>query len=446
MSHAFPTVFNNVLKHKSFRALWLGQAISQLGDAFYILIFAYMARKLSDSPAMVGYVGAVEALPFLLISPYAGVLADRLDRRTIMLVADWLSCTILMAAALLFLCVPKPHIAVVFIAGFSLSTINAFFAPAKNALIPSIVSRDSLTDAFSLSAATQNTAPLIGCGIFALFLGLLADQANHIIFSISIAANALTFMVSALCIYTLPHLDSKKLICKVKTISEDFIDGFRCMWQSRFLRVALILTLLQNLFAAPCMMLYIEANEVWFGGQATTLSRIELAYSIALVIGSLALGKFQTRRPGLWFAYGMLILGFSTALMALSTSLWPFVLCNIIFGLGFPFATTPLNTYIQVTIPEDHRGRVNSTLTMLSQGIMPIGMGIAAALIGITGLVNMFLITGLAICIAAVVGLMNCSLRNCRMYFRGACGMEEDSIPLGSIKARTNEDSLVVSS
>jgi hypothetical protein len=240
-------------------------------------------------------------------------------------------------------------------------------------------------------------------------------------FSGLMIANAITFMISALCIHRLPSLKPKRKHQNlyVKTVLDDIREGIHCIWNNKFLRVALALTLLQNLFVAPFMMLYVEVNEQWFGGQPIILSQIEWLYAVALAVGGLVLGKAKTRRPGMWFISGMFLIGFSTAAMAFSKNLWPFIGCNTLFGFGFPLAAIPLNNYIQVTIPTDYRGRVNSALNMLSQGIMPLGMGIAAISIHVTGLVGMFLIMGAGMCFAAVVGTMNASLRTCKMPIPG---------------------------
>src|SRR5688500_12870764 len=100
---------SDILAIKAFRNLWLGQAISQIGDAFYYASFMFMVEHITNSKPMVGYVGAAEALPFLLFGPYAGVVADRIDRRKIMLLSDIISgLTLCMMAAVLFLQAQPP--------------------------------------------------------------------------------------------------------------------------------------------------------------------------------------------------------------------------------------------------------------------------------------------------------------------------------------------------
>ena len=154
----------------AFRNLWLGQSISQLGDALYYVVFMFMVGKVTGSIAMVGYVGALETIPFFLFSAYSGVLADRIDRKKIMLVSDLICGGILAAFAAAAYFNPKPHIAVIGAIAFALSTIRVFFWPAKNASIPRLVPPEMVMEANALSSITHNLMFLAGLGFSASVL------------------------------------------------------------------------------------------------------------------------------------------------------------------------------------------------------------------------------------------------------------------------------------
>lgn len=89
-----------LLRIPAFRNLWLGQAISQIGDALYYVAFMFMVKKITGQNAMVGYIGAVEVLPYFIFGPFTGVLADRIDRRKILLWSDLLCGILLLGLAL----------------------------------------------------------------------------------------------------------------------------------------------------------------------------------------------------------------------------------------------------------------------------------------------------------------------------------------------------------
>src|SRR5580693_2693012 len=131
--------YDDVLRIRPFRNLWLGQSISQIGDSLYYVAFMFMVKKVTGSSAMVGYTGALELAPYLLIGPYAGVIADRLDRRVIMLASDLLSALVLLVFSAALLTGVAPPAWGILLLAFLLSSVRCFFLPAKSAAIPALV-------------------------------------------------------------------------------------------------------------------------------------------------------------------------------------------------------------------------------------------------------------------------------------------------------------------
>ena len=134
-----------------------------------------------------------------------------------------------------------------------------------------------------------------------------------------------------------------------------------------------------------------------------------------LVIGSIVVGRLRIQRPGLAYSVGLAIAGLFVAAMAFSRQYWLFLGFNVLCGLVLPFATIPLTTYIQMIVPDAFRGRVNATLTMLSMGVTPIGLGLAGMVLKEWGLVNTFLVMGLGLFIIPALGLLDRPFRDSRM-------------------------------
>ena len=107
-----------LLRIPAFRNLWLGQSISQIGDALYYVSFMFMVSQLTGRVDMVGYVGAVEMLPFFIFGPYTGVLADRIDRRLILLWSDLISGFVLVGLAVMAFAMGTPPVWSLFVAAF----------------------------------------------------------------------------------------------------------------------------------------------------------------------------------------------------------------------------------------------------------------------------------------------------------------------------------------
>jgi DHA3 family macrolide efflux protein-like MFS transporter len=404
----------SVLAIRGFRDLFVGQAVSQFGDALYGLVFLFMVHRLTGDPAMVGYVGAVQALPYLLFGAYAGVVADRYSRRLVMLFSDVASVLILAVFACALMLDASPPVWLIFVVAFLLNAVNAFFAPAKSAAIPALVPAERLMEANSLSAATQNFMPMIGIAFSATVLGVLERLAGAWFFLSAVVLNALTFVFSASRIARLPPLLPDRDGPPAKAW-RDLMDGLRFIRGLHVLKVALALGVGLNFAVSPFMVAYVEANARWMDGAFMTLAFLELGFVAAMVAGSLCVGRSGIARPGLSFIWGVAVCGLSVAALAFSPSFWPFLLWNVVAGLALPFAMLPLNTYVQLIVPDGYRGRVASVAAMAAMLAMPLGMGMAGLLLRWFGLANVFLGMGALMSLIALAGLADRGFREARI-------------------------------
>jgi MFS transporter, DHA3 family, macrolide efflux protein len=398
-------VLPQVLHVKPFRDLWLGQAISQLGDALFYVVFMFMVKKLTGSVAMVGYVGALEAIPYLLFSPYAGVLADRLDRRKLMLLSDMISGIALLAFMAVILGLGSPPIWLIFTLAFSLSSVRCFFMPAKSAAIPALVPSDLLMKANALSSATQSFMPLIGLALSAGVLGLLYATAPSTFFATTVGINALSFLVSAVFIARLPKILPEREDTADRHPAQDFVEGVRYVAGSHLLKVLFVVLGLFRLMVSPFFVAYIAANEQWFGGRPQTLAWMEFWFFLGMIGGSAWAGRANIKRAGLAICLGLGLTGGTVAAMGWSPHFWLFCVWNFLAGIAIPFADIPISTLLQVKVPDAFRGRVNSVLSMISAATTPIGMMLAGLLVERAGLVAAFLVMGLGMIAASLIAV-----------------------------------------
>jgi MFS transporter, DHA3 family, macrolide efflux protein len=406
---------SEVLSIRPFRDLWLGQAISQVGDAFYYASFMFMVEHITGSKAMVGYVGAMEALPFLLFSPYAGVVADRVDRRKIMLLSDIVSALTLCMLAGVLLLQAQPPVWLLFVTAFTLSTVRSFFMPAKSAAIPAIVPPDMVMKANTFSMTTQNVMPLIGLAFAAGVMGILFAASPRWFFLATAVINAASFFVSAFFIARMPKVVPDRSNAHEVHPLTDLKEGIRYMASRHILMVLLLLSLFMNLMISPFFVVFVAANKTWFGGLPSTLAWFEFAFFLGMIIGSAAVAKLNVRRAGQGYIWGLAAVGGGVACMAFSRSIPLFVFWNFVCGLALPFAQIPTSNYIQMTVPDAYRGRVNSTLLMVSMGMQPIGMGLGGLVAERVGLFNAFLVMGIGMGVIALAGLLDRPFRESKM-------------------------------
>lgn len=397
-------MYRDVLAVRPFRNLWIGQAISQLGDALYYLVFVFMVDKLTGNATLVGITAAIQALPYVFFGLQAGVLADRHDRRRILLFSDVSSALLLLGFAGLLLGWSKPPVAAIFLIAFLLNTVNVFFAPAKSAAIPRLVRPDLLVQANALSMATQNLMPMIGIGLSGAVLGGLYAVAPDMFFLSAVLLNAVSFLISASFLRTLPALPPER--GEVPHPWQDLRDGLTFIRRNASLKVLLLTSVMSQFFIAPFMVAYVVVNREWFGGNYWTLALCEFTFFLAMVGSSLAVGRFAPRKAGSAFIWGITLTGLTVAGMALSRSFGWFVFMNFLAGIALPFAQLPMATYMQLIVPDEFRGRVNSVLAMASSAAIPLAAGLAGAFIAWAGLPATFLVMGLGMGAAGLIGLL----------------------------------------
>lgn len=402
------------LKIKAFRDLWLGQAISQAGDSFYFIIFAFMVQKVTGSEAMVGYTCALELLPFLLLSPYAGVLADRLDRKRIMLISDIMCVIILSLFAAIVLINGKPPVWAMMATACCTSLVRVFFFPAKSAAVPALVPDDMLMKATSISQATQNIMPLLSLPLSATVLMTLYKLSPNMFLLSAIGLNLLSFAGSAIFVAKLPKIEPKRTD-EVAHPMQEMRDGFEFMKSRHDLKMMLGLQLLLNLMISPFFVVYLTANKHWFGDNPANLAWCEFSFFVGMVSSSFLVGKLKIKRVGLSYIAGVAGVGLGVAAMAFSREFWMFIAWNILAGLSLPFAHIPVTTYLQLAVPDAFRGRVNSAWSIVTIGVQPIGMALGGNVVQAFGLVGAFLTMGLGMSGAGALGLLDRKFRRLEM-------------------------------
>lgn len=416
---------------RPFRNLWLGQAISQFGDSFYYVIFMFMVGRTTGSAGMVGLVAAAETLPFLLFSAYAGVLADRIDRRGIMLASDLASAAVLILFVALVFVMPSPPAWTMVLTPFALSCTRVFFMPAKSAAIPALVPESMLMAANGLSSLTQSVAPMIGLALSMSILGALYSLAKNFFFPVAILVNMTSFVISAAYVRLLPAILPDRKEAEEHPFKE-FRAGLSYLRHHPVLRVYVVSGTLVSLMIAPFFVAFVEANHQRLGGTPQGLAGMELTFFIGLVAGSSLVSKFQHRRPGLGFVYCVVVIGFCVAGMGWCRTIWQFCILNVTCGVAVPFCDVPLNTYIQMEVEDALRGRVNSVMNMLRMGVMPVGALMGGRIVEQAGVTVGFLVMGGGMALAALIGLSSSAFRHAEIRPAETQILAESSLKLAS--------------
>lgn len=396
----------------------MAQTVSLLGDSIYFLVFMFMAKEASGNNFQVGLVMTASAVPFLILSPYAGVVADRFDRRTIMAWADLSSSVLTLALASLAWFQPIPSAWVIGCFAFALSTVNAFFMPARMAAMPRLLPPELLNKGNGVFMVTQQMMWMLGTALSLTVLAAIYEVIPHRFLFASALFNSATFLFSAYWVLRLPNILPKKEDGEHDEPQHgfrEFTSGLKAVFRNPVLQVALPSNLVAQAFISGFFIAYLEANKVWFGGDFRLFAGIEMSFAVPMAIFGFIVGRMTIARPGLAYSLATGFVGLTVLMMAFGQKLWVFMFWNALAGIVIPFAWLPIQTYIQSAFSDSVRGRVSSTWISSQMGVQPVGMLCVGPLIDWLGLVRAIEVMGGGMALAGFVGLLFPGCREARM-------------------------------
>jgi MFS family permease len=394
-------------RYRDFRLLWSGLLVSNLGTWMQLTSLGYLVVQLAGSARMasldVGILGAASAVPVLLFSPFAGVVADRYPRRRVLFVTN----SIEVAAALtLALLTSLGHIALweIFIVAGIRSTGQSFDAPARQSWVPLLVPREYLGNAIGLNSLAFNAPSVVGpplAGVLILTIGVAT----------SFYLNAvLTFgVVVAIALMKAPPPSS--------TVHENV---FASMYAGvRFLALHPVLRSVLLLLVATCVLVrpYTQLLPAYAAHVVHTDARGLGVLLAASGVGAIG-GSFITailgaqRRGTVWIASALVMSGGTIALGAVHDFAVAVGVLSVI-GLAVLSFAGSSNVLLQTLSAPEMRGRAISVFSMIILGIVPLGSLLLGSLATLVGLQASLIAGGtVGLLVAGVVWITNPALRS----------------------------------
>src|SRR5262245_54504939 len=345
----FPTVLR-ALNHRDFRRFWTGQSVSSVGNWMQSVGLSWLVLELTNSPFRLGLVSALQFGPVLLFSAVAGVVVDRTPKRPLVLATQM--ALMLPAFALAGLAwsgwVRYWHVAV--LAGV-IGVVNALDMPSRQSFLVEMVGRDDLLNAMALNSATFNTARVVGPAVGGL---LIARYGTAIAFLL----NALSFLAVVLMLATI-RAGSEPRPRSGTTIREELVAGLRYATRTPLVALILGLVFAVSTFAMNHGVLVpLFAREILHEG-AHVFGLLMASLGAGAVVGAVMIATMDYGRPplaavvipGIGVAVGILSLAFVRHFGLAAFVLFVVGAMQIIFQNG-------CNTIVQVTVPDELRGRV----------------------------------------------------------------------------------------
>lgn len=391
----------SALSFRDFRLFWFGQLISLSGTWMQSVAQGWLVYRLTKSPLYLGMVAAAGALPILLFTLIGGIIADRFPKRNILLVTQALSIVpALLLGTLTSLGVV--HVWQVAVLAALLGTINAIDIPARQSFLIEMVGKGHVVNAIALNSAAFNGARIIGPMIAGLSIQYFGLPACFFI-------NAASFIAV---IVALANMEARgDIFVKSEGAINDFKKGLAFIRGEGEIKRTMALIGIFSLVGLPYItLLPIFAEEVFHRGAqglgflvgASGVGALTAALGIA-VMGNIEHKTRFMSLAGLCFSFALLSFAFSK-------TFWLSLVVIMIGGWGMVSYLAAANSFIQITVPDELRGRVMSVYAFVFLGLVPVGnsiMGVAADAFGTTNAVA----AGGVICIAASAVFAKASLR-----------------------------------
>ncbi len=368
-SEAFSARFS-ALRHRNFRVYWFGQFVSLVGSWMQSVAQGWLMHRLTASALMLGYLNFLQFVPVMLFSLWAGVIADRVDKRRMLFITQTGG---LIQAALLAALVSGGAVQpwMVLSLAFCYGVFNAFDLPARQSFLVEMVGKPDLSNAIALNSAAFNSARVLGPAIAGVLVAMVGEAGCFWI-------NAASFLavLYSLWLLRLPPRDPA-----ARRPTSTLGDGIRYVWGVPPLRNLLILLgCMSGLGFQYMVLLPVYAREIL----ATGPRGYGLMVS-AFGVGSLLSAILMTRRLDRWDLRRNLLIGLVSAAFGMSGFAWsrslPLTLVMGFFaGFGLILYAASTNTLLQLTTQDHFRGRVMSLYTLMFVGTAPVGALISGAM------------------------------------------------------------------
>jgi MFS family permease len=367
----FRRVFK-AFEYRDFRVMWIGACTSTIGTWMQIVAQAWLVYELSHSAFLLGLDTFLGGIPIFLFSLFGGVLADRFERRKMLMASQWVqmgSAFILTALVLLHLVQVWQILMLSFVSGFA----QAFGGPAYSALIPTLVRKEDMPNAIALNSIQFNLATIIGPTLGGIAMVKLGDAWCFGLNGVSFFAPIIS--LSILTVRFLPEKTGESILSSMK-------QGFRFIRERDGMVALMVLAFCMTFLAVPMRtFLPVFARDVFHRGPETFTTFVSVV-GVGSVAGALMVAWLgQIRQKGRAALIMLIILGAAIGGFALSKLLPLSFVVLFICGASTVGVFTMVTSLVQLIATNEMRGRVVSAYNFAFRGGMPMGNLVTGVLV-----------------------------------------------------------------
>ncbi|MCG7407182.1 MFS transporter [Paenibacillus sp. ACRRX] len=406
------STYSQLFRNRTLMMLWSGGIISLVGDIFFNIAIVWAVYSHSQSMLQSSLVQVVWHVNRLLMGFVAGTVADRYNRKLIMVTTNILASSIIGLLAVVVWKWDNPPVIVTLCFVFLLNGITTFMTPAQSSVIPDVVGPQLLADATGTYSILSRVFYIVGssvAGIFISFYGVLS----------AIIVNACSFLAAALFILPLQlpaNTKSDKDPVKKSSFLREMRNGWQEVTKIPVLKTIIMLGMLINVasFMGPLLPGLVDQQ---LHAGAAALGSIEAAAVVGAILAGLFAGSLERKiGAGRVMIIGLCIVGLSVLGIAMSSWLPLTLLLFTIRMLGMTMTNIAMGTAIQLVISQEYRGRawgISSSLAVIAIPISSLIGGYAADFFGAAPL---YIVGGIwFLCCASFIGVKK-EIRTLRLH------------------------------
>ncbi len=385
------------LKIRDFRIFWFSMFLSLIGTWVQSMAQSWLVFKLTHSALLLGVVGFLSYLPVSLFSLAAGALVDRTVKKNLILLTQF---TFMALAFILAFLVQHNIVRVwhIIVIAFLNGLVFSFDAPARQAMVVELVGKNHLLNAIALNSAAFNSARTLGPALAGVLIAIVGMAGCFYI-------NAFSFFPVIAALIFIKH---KSFVSNAKsnTFFQDITEGLNFIKGNRFLLFLLSLVGMVSIFGVSYVILMpIFAQEILRSGPMG-LAILMSANGLGALAGALNLARLKHAESHLRILKASVVIFFvSIMLFSLSRYLWLSAILLVMAGYGGASSMSMANTLLQISAPDEFRGRLMGVFMMMFGGLMPFGNLISGSLAHFFGApIVTFGGAGLTLCIFLPLG------------------------------------------
>jgi MFS family permease len=370
------------LRHREFRLLWFGQASTAMATWMDQVARGWLIYEMTNSPAQLGLVRGVQALPILLLSPVAGSTADRYSRKMQVMVAQVLDGLMYAAVALLILTsqIQPWH---VYATGFGMAIVQTIQQPSRAAMVGDSVPPSHLINAVGLNSVVFNVARSTGPALAGLLIAAFGTGGSY---SVQAGFCVLATVWTALLRPAeRSSAGSRGHPAHEASFSQSIIEGWKFSWKNEAVRTGLLITMFASLFILPFTTLLPVFARDLLGVGATGQGILLTGMGVGALCSALVVASLGDRLPrGILMLGGVTVYGVSVVAFSASSSFKLSVVLMGIIGVSHVSSHALVQTVIQAYSPSEFRGRTMGVFH-LSHVLYTVGSMLIGALASLVG-------------------------------------------------------------